>query len=926
MTKHPVALAIALALSVPVALSGCDSTANLTEQEHIQRAKDFEDKDNLKGSIVELKNAIQKNPDSPQARLLLGQVYLKAGMGDEAEKELTRAAKLGVNSELIKPQLGEALLLMGEYKRVLDEIQPGEQTSQANRARIFQVRADALLRQGNLKESCDLFQQSHALDKAYPPAYWGLAQCAVAERDMVKAKALLDAALKIKDRQAKTWILLGGLEQLNSNAPGAINAYENALKLEPNNLEALQNHATLSMTLGKWEVAKSDIDKILKLAPKSLPAYYIQALFNFEQKKYPEARDALQEIFKTDPNHMPSILLAGFTAYALGAYQQAESYLNRFLEKFPRHQNARRMLAATQIKQNQPENALETLAPLLSSDSADPQAFALAGEAYDIKNESALAVESLTKAAAVSPKNASIHSQLGFSLLSMGDSQSAIKELQTAASLDAGQNKADVFLILVYFDQREYDKALVLIDELAKKRPNSPIPHNLRGKAYLGKNDVLKARKSFEQALIIDPAYFSAASSLALLDLRDKNTEAARKRFESVLSNDKNNLQAMMALAELSRINGAEKSQVDWLEKAVKTHPDAMTPRTALVRHFLGKNESKKALVIANEAVSENPENLDALALLGSVQLAVNDKSNAITTFTKLSKKADQSPDAFLRLALAQIENQEFSAARKTLHEALKLDPNHLQSQDALLQIDLAENKLDAAIKIARQIQAQKPASVLGYEREADVLLAQQRLPQAAKAYELALEKGGSSAGLIKLHQLQTRIGLDNVADQHLKEWLIKQPSDNAVRTYAAEYYMYIGRNKEAIGLYQAILRQAPKNAVVLNNLATLYQREKDGRAAQTASLALKLAPDNPAMQDTLGWILVEQGQAQRGLPLLGKALASAPREASIRYHYAVALARTGDKVQARKVLDKLLTDSPNFSEAEAAKALLKTL
>ena len=60
MTKHPVALAIALALSVSVALPGCDNTASLTEQEHIQRAKDFEDKGNLKGSIVELKNAVQK--------------------------------------------------------------------------------------------------------------------------------------------------------------------------------------------------------------------------------------------------------------------------------------------------------------------------------------------------------------------------------------------------------------------------------------------------------------------------------------------------------------------------------------------------------------------------------------------------------------------------------------------------------------------------------------------------------------------------------------------------------------------------------------------------------------------------------------------------------------------------------------------------
>ena len=94
MTRHPIALAIALAFVTSAALSGCDRITGLTEQQHIQRAKDFEDKGNLKGSIVELKNAIQKNPDSPQARLLLGQIYLKAGMGAEAEKELAPIAGL----------------------------------------------------------------------------------------------------------------------------------------------------------------------------------------------------------------------------------------------------------------------------------------------------------------------------------------------------------------------------------------------------------------------------------------------------------------------------------------------------------------------------------------------------------------------------------------------------------------------------------------------------------------------------------------------------------------------------------------------------------------------------------------------------------------------------------------------------------------
>ena len=74
MSKHPAASAIALAFAASLMGAGCDRISQVTEQEHIQWAKDFEDKGNLKGSIIELKNAIQKNPDNAQARLLLGQV------------------------------------------------------------------------------------------------------------------------------------------------------------------------------------------------------------------------------------------------------------------------------------------------------------------------------------------------------------------------------------------------------------------------------------------------------------------------------------------------------------------------------------------------------------------------------------------------------------------------------------------------------------------------------------------------------------------------------------------------------------------------------------------------------------------------------------------------------------------------------------
>ena len=62
------------------------------------------------------------------------------------------------------------------------------------------MRGEALLKTGKLQEACNLFQQSLDTDTNNPPTYWGLAQCAVAGKDMSKAKALLDTALKINDK------------------------------------------------------------------------------------------------------------------------------------------------------------------------------------------------------------------------------------------------------------------------------------------------------------------------------------------------------------------------------------------------------------------------------------------------------------------------------------------------------------------------------------------------------------------------------------------------------------------------------------------------------------------------------------------------------------------------------------------------------
>ena len=93
-----------------------------------------------------------------------------------------------------------------------------------------------------------------------------------------------------------------------------------------------------------------------------------------------------------------------------------------------------------------------------------------------------------------------------------------------------------------------------------------------------------------------------------------------------------------------------------------------------------------------------------------------------------------------------------------------------------------------------------------------------------------------------------------------------------------------------------------------------------------TAEQALKLAPDHPAVQDTAGWIMVENGQVARGLTLLRKAVAKAPDSPTVRYHYAIGLIQSGDKVQARKELERVVASSQKFPEIDEARTVLAGL
>lgn len=896
-----------------------------TPEALIAEARQYREHGDIPAAIIQLKNALQKNPDDAEARYLLGTIYNETSDPQSAEKELRRALDLGKDPARVLPELGKALLIQGQFQKVLDETNPvsGENES----PEISSLRGNAYLALGKPKEAKESFERALSHEPDFPDALIGLARQALTEQNIEAATRYIEQAVDKNPKNVGAWLFKADLLRLQGQIKPALAAYENILKLEPKNTSAHLSKAFLEIGTGNFDAAKADIDAARQTAPNSLLVFYSQALLDFRQGKHAEAWDSLQQILRAAPEHMPSVLLAGAVQYSLGSMPQAEQYLKQFLGANPGNYYARHLLISILLKSRQTTAALKQLEPMLKDGQPqDARTLALAGEAYMQAKDYTKATEYFEKASAIIPGNPKLHAALGLSSLAQGQDERAVSELETAASLDTQSPQTDVLLIMNYLRRQENDKAMAAVRNLEKEQPGNPLTHNMKGAVYLAMKDAPSARASFEKALSLQPTYFPAAMNLAQLDLKDKNPSAAQKRLEAFLEKDKDNLQAMLALARLASAQGQNNVAETWLQRASQAHPEATQPGQLLVGLYQQTGEKKKALDLAQKLQASHPQSPEMLALLAQIHLANGNKDKALDAYERLAVLRPESALAQFRIASVHMDMQNTQAAYDALKKALALQPNYLEAKLALAGLEALKGNREEALKMAQNIQKQHGKSPAGYVLEGDLLMAQNKPALAAKAYEKGLSVGKSAPQLIKLHTALSRDGKGKEAESRLLQWLKEHPTDNPVRLYLANSYLVTQQNKAAIEQYQTILRQDPKNVVALNNLASLYQKEKDPRALQFAEQAYQLAPEHPAILDTLGWILVEQGNTGRGLPLLQKAANLAPKAGEIRYHYVLGLVKSGDKPKARQELERLLATKETFPQIEEAKTLLKQL
>jgi predicted Zn-dependent protease len=235
----------------------------------------------------------------------------------------------------------------------------------------------------------------------------------------------------------------------------------------------------------------------------------------------------------------------------------------------------------------------------------------------------------------------------------------------------------------------------------------------------------------------------------------------------------------------------------------------------------------------------------------------------------------------------------------------------------------VSTGRAEQAVREARSVQAEKPKQPFGYVLEGEIYVAQKNWEVAERTYREAIKKFDLPVLVARAHAVLTASGKPAEADKLAGQWIRAHPKDASVLTYLADRDVAARRFESAANRYNSALERAPDSPLLLNNVAWTRHELKRPGALEYAERAYELAPENPAIMDTLGAILAAGDDLERGLELLGRAAELAPQAYPIRLNFAKALLKANRKSAARKELETLAKlDSRLPAQQEAAKLL----
>lgn len=673
---------------------------------------------------------------------------------------------------------------------------------------------------------------------------------------------------------------------LGENAK-AEEAFRAALQADSSSSEARTRLAETLAREGKLDEAQKELDTVLARDPTYARAWRARAAILGTQARYPQMEHALLTALTYAPRQMtvpqqamlldalaethirlgdlagaravrkrlmalvpdaPIVdLVSGQLAMAQQRYELAATDLQRVVDATPQLRRAHLLLAQALMDAGDLARAESELRSMLQDTPNDADARKLLARVR-LRNGwpdgAEEALQPLETAGSTDPETDALLSEAE---MQQGDQSAAVATLQRAAASGRGGEQIQLLLAGAYLQTNAPAKAFATLQKLTAAHPKDVALLNRIAAMLIAHGELKRADVTLSQALSIDPTDRATQLAQAKLALRRRDYAEARKRLEALRQAD----------------------------------PGAVQARLLLVQLDLQEKRSDEAEQVFKELQAAAAGKATLLSRIGHLYLQSGHGQQALKEFEAAAALAPEDPTSWVDVAAAQLALGHPDRATQAGEKALKLSPISVPALRVLALADLREHHPDAALERVENARDLRPSNVALLELEGDVRAARGEYVEAAASYDQARMNGGSAELAVKSFDTRQAAGLPD-PEQALETWVAQHPGDVASQLALAQAYQETGRTTDAIHAYEGLVARGVADALVLNNLAWLYEKTGNPKALATARKAYELDSGSPQIADTYGRALVKAGLTRQGRRIL-ESIARPPSAAGVQ-------------------------------------------
>jgi tetratricopeptide (TPR) repeat protein len=716
--------------------------------------------------------------------------------------------------------------------------------------------------------------------------------------------------------------------------------FRNAIKRDPRFGEAYARLGDAELQRGEPVAALNAYRRAVELLPKpeesagKLADIYLAA-YSVNEKKDPrlleEVKQLSNQLLSKDANSYHGLRLKGFLAVAAADYPSALAAFRKADQIRPKQPELRFALAQVLTQDNNWPEA-EAIAVQMTKDSPTyTQIYGFLVVEYLRRNDAVKAEQILAQRTANNPKIVEFRLEQAAFYMGTNRKEQADKvlgELMAKEPEDKSiRTKVGDFLVKT----RQYDRAMEVFKAGAEKYSAEKTSYRLRmAQVYLTQRKPKDAISVVDQALADDPKSNDALSMRASMQLQyggKDQQQGAVTDLQALIGRDPANVVVRYNLARAYHTRGELDAARVQYDEAIKLSKQRFVAayigsgQVALAKRDFGRAMQDAEAVLKFDARNQAARTIKTNALINSGNLR-----QARLDLTEYLKDSANSPDLEFQLAITDFMEGKYKEAEAHFRSLRERFPNDARLLYALAEVMARTGRAKEGLQLLKVELQKTPDNRLLRTAVATAALRANELEVAESEYRTLMASDPKNLELyLRLGEVLRQKGQLQAAVEILRKGQQLAPTNPGANLQLALTLEAAGMKKEALPLYENVVKVDPDNAIAMNNLAFQYAdlgRDLD-MAMTYAQKAKQKLPNSDDVSDTMGWVYVKKQMNDNAISVFRELIKRQPKNPLYHYHLGYAQYQKGSKQDARQSLQTALSLKPGKEEEAQIRELL---